>query len=145
MAIQLQTKSDEISKSKDEMRDLTSKLNAKLEVSFNYIISSKQNYLELILNSTFFNHAIFQFLNHFQEKELEIKNMEKEVSDMTAHIDECETTLSEVEPENEKLKKDLEDLHEQTKRSIAEASENAEEEIRCLKVNLVYWSQTDID
>ena len=62
--------------------------------------------------------------------------MEKEVSDMTNHINECETTLSEVEPENEKLKKDLEDLNEQTKRSIAEASENAEEEIRCLKVNL---------
>ena len=66
--------------------------------------------------------------------------MEKEVSDMTNHINECETTLSEVEPENEKLKKDLDDLHEQTKRSIAEASENAEEEIRCLKVNLGHLS-----
>ena len=49
--------------------------------------------------------------------------MEKELSDMTTHINECETTLSEVEPENEKLKKDLEELHEQTKRSIIEASE----------------------
>ena len=66
--------------------------------------------------------------------------MEKEVCDMTAHIDECETTLSEVEPENEKLKKELEDLHEQTKRSITEASENAEEEIRCLKVNIWHFS-----
>lgn len=77
---------------------------------------------------------MFQSFNHFQEKELEIKSMEKEVGDMTTHINECETTLSEIEPENEKLKKDLEDLQEQTKRSIAEASENAEEEIRCLKV-----------
>ena len=71
--------------------------------------------------------------------------MEKEVSDMTIHINECEKTLSEVEPENEKLKKDLEELHEQTKRSIIEASENAEEEIRCLKVNQVYFLYNDID
>ena len=69
-----------------------------------------------------------------QEKGLEIKNLEKEVSDMTAHITECEKTLSVVEPENEKLKKDLEMLQEQMNKSLVEATENAEEEVRCLKV-----------
>ena len=53
---------------------------------------------------------------------------------MTAHITECEKTLSVVEPENEKLKKDLEMLQEQMNKSLVEASENAEEEVRCLKV-----------
>merc|ERR1719288_114408 len=52
---------------------------------------------------------------------------------MTAHITECEKTLSVVEPENEKLKKDLEMLQEQMNKSLVEASENAEEEVRCLK------------
>ena len=41
MAIQLQTKSDEITKSKEEMRDLTSKLTSKLEVIFKRIYSLK--------------------------------------------------------------------------------------------------------
>ena len=65
--------------------------------------------------------------------------MEKEVRDMTTHINECEKILSEVKPENERLKKELEDLHEQTKKSIIEAAENAEEEVRCLKVIPVYF------
>ena len=64
--------------------------------------------------------------------------MEKEVCDMTTHINECEKTLSELEPENEKLKTELESLHEQSKRSITEATENAEEEIRCLKVGFFH-------
>ena len=67
---------------------------------------------------------------------MEIKNLEKEVSDMTTHITDCEKTISGLEPENDKLKKDLESLEEQVKKSIAEASENAEEEVRCLKVIL---------
>ena len=69
---------------------------------------------------------------------MEIKTLEKEVSDMTTHITDCEKTISGLEPENDQLKKDLESLEEQMKKSIAEASENAEEEVRCLKVKPFY-------
>ena len=54
---------------------------------------------------------------------------------MATHINECESKLEVLEPENGKLKEDIESVRAQMKKAITEASETAEEEVRCLKVN----------
>ena len=54
---------------------------------------------------------------------------------MATHITECENKLAALEPENKKLKAEIESVREQMKNTISEASETAEEEVRCLKVN----------
>jgi hypothetical protein len=54
---------------------------------------------------------------------------------MATHITECENKLTTLEPENRILKADIESVREQMKNIISEASETAEEEVRCLKVN----------
>ena len=59
---------------------------------------------------------------------------EKEIADMGNHISECEKKLSLLEPENEELKAAIEDVHDKMNKTVSEASENAEEEARFLKV-----------
>ena len=53
---------------------------------------------------------------------------------LSAHLTMMIEETDKLMRENEKLKTELESLNEQSKRSITEATENAEEEIRCLKV-----------
>jgi molecular chaperone GrpE (heat shock protein) len=53
---------------------------------------------------------------------------------MATHITECENKLAALEPENKKLKAEIESVREQMKNTISEASETAAEEVRCLKV-----------
>ena len=69
-----------------------------------------------------------------KEKQSDLENCEKEISDMGNHISECEKKLSLLEPENEELKAAIEDVHEQMNKTVTEATENAEEEARFLKV-----------
>ena len=57
---------------------------------------------------------------------------------MTTHITDCENKLAVLEPENKKLKNDIESVREQMKNAISEASETAAEEVRCLKVK--HWN-----
>ena len=69
-----------------------------------------------------------------KEKQSDMENCEKEIADMGNHISECEKKLSLLEPENEELKAAIEDVHEQMNKTVSEATENAEEEARFLKV-----------
>ena len=69
-----------------------------------------------------------------KEKQSDMENCEKEIADMGYHISECEKKLSLLEPENEELKATIEDVHEQMNKTVSEATENAEEEARFLKV-----------
>ena len=56
---------------------------------------------------------------------------------MTTHIADCEGKIAVLDPENEKLKSDIEIVREQMKRTVTEASEEAAEEVRCIKVNFL--------
>ena len=63
-----------------------------------------------------------------------MESLEKELGEMTTHITNCENKLAMLEPENNKLKADIESMRSEMKSTIFEASETAAEEVRCLKV-----------
>ena len=57
---------------------------------------------------------------------------------MTATESDCLAKIATLEGKNRELENDIQSLREQMRRTITEASETAEEEIRCLKVT-PFW------
>ena len=63
---------------------------------------------------------------------------------MTATETDCLAKIATLEDKNREVENDIQSLREQMRKTITEASETAEEEIRCLKVTPFWLSLTTV-
>ena len=63
---------------------------------------------------------------------------------MTATETDCLAKITALEGKNKELENDIQSLREQMRRTITEASETADEEVRCLKVTPFYLSRSAV-